>query len=339
VRVRARLAALVVAALTLVLGLALLSPAASSSDRDAGPGRVLAGAHDDTTSPFNLVSVPALIRHRYDGHDLRLGRRLDRTRDAVRWAVSYRGDGLRLTGTLTLPRTPGPHPVVVAMHGYLPPTQYVRGAGLAREEARLVADGLVVLHPDYRNFAGSSRETGRAVEAPLGYPADVLNGVRALREARLPGVDLSRTALLGRSMGGGVAMQVAVARPSWFDALVLYSPVSSEAADGYHRWVSGSPALRTRVQRAYGDPDSRPTLWREASVANYLGRITMPVRIHHGTADEMCPAKWSEHTTELLRARGADVRLRTYPGEPHRFEVQWPAFMTRVDRFLSAHLT
>jgi dipeptidyl aminopeptidase/acylaminoacyl peptidase len=336
--VRARFAALAVAALSLVLGLALLAPAVSSTDRDAGPGRVLVGAHDDTSTPFNLVSVPALIRHRYDGHDLRLSHRLDRTRDAVRWAMSYRGDGLRLTGTLTLPRSPGAHPVVVAMHGYEPPDRYVRGAGLLREEARLAADGFVVLHPDYRNFAGSTRESGKPVAAPLGYPADVLNAIAALRQAHLPGVDLSRMGLFGRSMGGGVAMQVAVARPSWFDALVLYSPVSGEAADDYRRWVTASPGLQRRVERAYGDPETRPALWRQSSVANYLGRLTMPVRIHHGTADPMCPESWSVHTTALMRAAGIDVRMRAYPGEVHRFARQWPVFMSRVDRFLTTHL-
>jgi dipeptidyl aminopeptidase/acylaminoacyl peptidase len=336
VRVRSRFAALVFLALSLVLGLALFSPAVSSSDRDAGPGRFLVGAHDDTTTPFNLVSVPALIGHRYDGHALRLDHRLSRTGDAVRWAISYRGDGLRLTGTLSLPRSPGPHPVVVALHGYVPPNVYRRGSGLQREEARMAADGFVVLHPDYRNFAGSSRESGKPVVAPLGYPADVLNAVAALRRAHLPGVDLSRTSLFGRSMGGGVAMQVAVARPAWFDALVLYAPVSGEAADDYQRWVLGSPALRQRVEAAYGDPASRPAFWREASVTNYLDRLTMPVRIHHGTDDPMCPEAWSAHTADVMRADGVDVRLSVYPGEVHRFTDQWPLFMARVDRFLTS---
>lgn len=329
---------LVVLALSLVLGLALFSPASSSSDRDAGPGRFLVGAADDTTTPFNLVSIPALIRHPYDGDDLRLDHRLERTGVAVLWAITYRGDGLRLTGTLSLPRAPGPHPVVVSLHGYVPPDRYRRGAGLGREEDTFAADGFVVLHPDYRNFAGSTRDSGTPVAAPLGYPADVLNGVAALRRAHLPGVDLTRTALFGRSMGGGVALQAAVARPSWFDALVLSSPVSGEAADDYRRWVVGSPALQQRVRAAYGDPESRPGLWRRASVATYLDRLSMPVRIHHGTDDPMCPEAWSAHTTEALRAAGVDVRLSVYPGEVHRFTDQWPLFIHRVDTFLFSRL-
>ena len=326
------------AALAFVVGFALISADASSKDPLAGPGRPLAGAHDDTTTPFNLVDVPALIRHRYDGHALRRTRVLDRSATAERWAITYRGDGLRLTGTLARPRRTGPHPVVVALHGWIRTDRYLRGAGLGREEARLLADGYAVLHPDYRNIAGSDRGSGRVVAHPVGYPADVLNAVVALRRARVPGVDTSRIALLGRSMGGGVAMQAAVARPSWFDAVVLYSPVSSDAAADYDRWVVHDPALRQRVQRAYGTPETRPELWQRASVASYLPRITAPVRIHHGTADPVCPERWSVATAGLLRASGADVRLRTYAGEEHRFDRQWPVFMGRVSRFLATRL-
>jgi pimeloyl-ACP methyl ester carboxylesterase len=57
------------------------------SDPDPGPGRPLAGAHDDTTTPFNLVDVAALIRHRYDGHGLRRTRLVEDAATFRRWVV------------------------------------------------------------------------------------------------------------------------------------------------------------------------------------------------------------------------------------------------------------
>ena len=62
------------AAAGLVLSLAGCSPAASSPLGSAQDATGRLGAHNDTSTPFNLVSVPALTRHRYDGRDLRLGR-------------------------------------------------------------------------------------------------------------------------------------------------------------------------------------------------------------------------------------------------------------------------
>lgn len=325
-----------VAVLVVAVGLALFGPMASSTRH----GRFVRGASDDTTTPFNLVSVPALARHHYRGHDLRLEHRLSHDRRGSRWEISYRGDGLRLTGTLAVPRGGGRHPLVVTMHGYIPPPAYRSGAGLHREEARLLDAGFAVLHPDYRNFGDSQDATGTPSAHPLGYPADVLNAVVALRKAHLPGIDLSRIGLFGRSMGGGVALQVAEARPHWFDSLVLYSPVSSDATNDYLRWVGADRALERRVTAAYGSPESNQTFYDQASSIDYLSRIRgIPVQIHHGLADLMCPEVWSQQTAAAMRESGVKVSLATYAGQPHRFtSAAWPLFMGRVDRFLATTL-
>ncbi|MCW2781590.1 MAG: peptidase prolyl oligopeptidase active site protein [Marmoricola sp.] len=319
-----------------VFGCLVLMPAVSASDPDTGPTSVLLGASNDTSTPFNLVDLPALARHDADGHDLELGMVLERGHDWTKRAISYRGDGLRITGTLTLQQAPKPAPVIVTMHGYLGPATYTRGAGLLREERRLADAGFVVLHPDYRNFAGSSRESGTPVAQPLGYPDDVINAILALRAAHLAGVDGSRVGLFGRSMGGGVALDVAVARPDLVAALLLYSPVSSSASNNYDRWVSGP--LRTRVDDAFSTPARNPEFWADASAVNYLSRIDVPVEIHHGLADQVCPEVWSEETAAALRAAGKQVQLFTYAGEEHRFDRQWPLFMERALAYFKAQL-
>ncbi|GGF58611.1 peptidase [Marmoricola endophyticus] len=334
-RSRVRLSAAVPAVATFVVALLVLAGVTASAGPDRSPvAPVVHGAHDDTSTPFTLVDVPALVRHRADGRDLSLDRLLDRTARFDRWAISYRGDGLRLTGALTLPRGGGRHPVVVVAHGFALPGRYTLGSGTSREERRLGEQGFVVLHPDYRNWGGSDVEAGTPVAHPLGYPEDLLDAVVALRRARLPQVDLSRTALLGRSMGGGVALQAAVARPGWFRGLLLYSSVSADAAANARRWVRPGTALAARVRASYGTSRTRPALWHAASVSSYLDRLgTMPVSIHHGTADRICPIGWSERTATELRAQGTPVATYAYRGERHHFERRWPVFMDRTSAF------
>jgi dipeptidyl aminopeptidase/acylaminoacyl peptidase len=96
--------------------------------------------------------------------------------------------------------------------------------------------------------------------------------------------------------------------------------------------------LRTRVEGAFGTPASRPAFWRSASARSYLDRIDVPVQIDHGTADPVCPVRWSAATTRELQARGKDVTLYEYPGEGHRFGRAWPRFMHRAVTFLRANL-
>jgi uncharacterized protein len=324
-----------------VLGLLFLpacTPAASQTLDATRPAPVMLAAHNDTSTPFNLVSVPALIQHRYDGRGLRLTRVLAREPAYTRYAVAYRSGRLTITGVMNVPRSPGRHPLVVIAHGYRNPGRYTSGSMLGREQAVLAENGFVAFQIDYRNYASSTRERAAFVARPLGYPADLVNAVRAVRRADLPFVDGYRVGLFGRSMGGGVVLDALLARPRLARAAVLYSPVSSEAADTYHRWVEGDPGLRRRVEAAYGNPSTRPTVWRQASAAGYLRRVAAPVQIHHGTADPVCPVGWSESTADRLRAAGKEVTLYSYAGEDHRFERGWDLFMQRAVSFLRSRL-
>jgi dipeptidyl aminopeptidase/acylaminoacyl peptidase len=325
----------------LVLGLGVLLAAcapASSTTLRSGAAPVLLGAHNDTSTPFNLVSLPALIRHEYAGRDLRITGVLRRELAYTRYAVSYRSDRLTVTGVLVVPSRPGRHPVVVIAHGYRDPARYTRGSMLEREQAAFAENGFVAFQIDYRNYARSSRERGVPVAHPLGYPADLINAVQAVKRSGLSFVDPTRIGLFGRSMGGGVVLNALAARPHLARAAVLYSPVSSLAADNYRQWVARDPGLRRRVVAGYGTPRTRPAFWRQASSRSYFGRVDVPVQINHGTADRMCPVGWSEATATALRARGKHVTLYEYAGEGHRFGQSWPLFMHRTMTFFHARL-
>ncbi len=330
--------------LRLIVGLALAGlvaacvPAASSTLGVRGTAPVLLGAHNDTSTPFNLVSVPALTAQRYDGRGLRITGTLSKSLAFTRYAVAYLSGRLTVTGVLVVPNRAGRHPVVVIAHGYMDPARYTSGSMLEREQAALAANGFVAFQIDYRNYARSTREGAEPVARPLGYPADLINAVVALRKARLPFADSTRIGLFGRSMGGGVVLDALVARPHLARAAVLYSPVSSRASDNYRRWVVPDASLRRRVEGAYGTPESNPRFWRQASSRGYLDRVVVPIQIDHGTADRMCPVRWSEATARALRAAGKDITLDEYPGEDHRFDRSWARFMHRAVTFLRAEL-
>jgi dipeptidyl aminopeptidase/acylaminoacyl peptidase len=309
-----------------------------------GPGRqapVLLGSHNDTSTPFNLVSVKALAATPSDGRDLRLRGVRTRTLTATSYDVSYRSADLTVTGVMDVPNRAGRHPLVVLAHGWTDPTRYRSGAMLQRERESLAARDLVALQIDYRNHAGSSREAGGELPAgvpPLGYAQDLVNAVRAVERADLPFVDSSRIGLFGRSMGGGVVLDALAARPDLADAAVLYAPVSSRAADNFRRFARPHPDLSDRVAARFGTPAQRPRLWREASSRSRFDLVDVPVQLHHGTADTVCPVAWSRATAAALRAAGGQVELHEYPGEGHRFGAGWPVMRDRAVAFLQREL-
>lgn len=299
---------------------------------------VAGAAHNDTSTPFNLSSLPALTEHEYDGRDFRVEHVVGRELASTRHHISYRSGDLRITGQLSVPRRPGQFPLVVLAHGYENPATYRSGVALRREQSYLASIGYVVLLTDYRSHGGSDEDDSDPVAEPLGYAEDVVNAIVAIRGAGLHYVDTSRVAVLGRSMGGGVALNAVVARPGLVDALVLYSSVSSSAVDNYERWVVGRGDLDERVLAVYGAPEANPGFWGEVSARNYLRRVDVPVQVHHGTADAVCPLDWSRETVDALERAGQTVEYHEYPGEGHRFDGAWPRMARRIARFLDENV-
>jgi dipeptidyl aminopeptidase/acylaminoacyl peptidase len=287
------------------------------------------------------VSLPALMLKRFDGAELNLGDVLEENSSYTRYFVTYRSGTLTISGVMNVPAGNGPFPALVLNHGYIDPDVYTNGRGLRREQDYLARKGFVVLHTDYRNHAQSDDDPNAELNLRLGYTEDVVNAVLALRSSGLPYIDPDRIGLLGRSMGGGVTYNVLVAQPGLVDAAVVHAPVSADAADNFDRWIRGQPGnagLADEIVAAFGSPEDNPTFWQNASPRTFFDRISEPILIHHGTADESCPIEWSQATVTTLRSLGKDAQLLTYPGEPHAFEAAWETSMERTVDFFEQRL-
>lgn len=315
------------------------TPAATSAP-SAAPPEVEAPAASPTPSPtFSPVSLPALMEHDFDGRGLKVGQTLADTSAYTKSAVTYRGGGLRISGVLYVPKGRGPFPAVVLNHGYIDPAVYTTGQGLQIEQDYLARSGFVVLHTDYRNHASSDTDQRNDARLRLGYTEDTINAVLALRRSGLPSVDPDRIGMMGRSMGGGVTMNAIVVAPGLVDAAVIYASVSSATADNHNKWTVGErPELAARIERRFGSPQQAPRFWRQVSPRTYFDRVTEPVLVHHGTADETCPVAWADRTVAAMQRQGVEVTYERYPGEGHAFSAAWAPSMATTVEFFREHL-
>jgi uncharacterized protein len=283
-------------------------------------------------------SIPAAIAREYAGTDLRIRRDLGGTSAYTRHAITYLSDGLTITGIMNRPRGRGPFPVVVLAHGYIEPSTYWSGQGFRREQDWLARNGYVALHVDYRNHAGSDDDPANDLALRLGYAADVINAGLAVRSTRLTFIDGNRVAVLGRSMGGSVTFQALVIRPGVFDAAIVYASTSTDAADNFNRWQRFDGTLGQQIIRRYGSPEDNPGFWRTMSSRTYFSRVTEPVLMIHGTADDSCDIAWARATEQALTRAGKEVTLVEYRGAGHYMYGPWADSIRRVGRFLSMHL-
>jgi dipeptidyl aminopeptidase/acylaminoacyl peptidase len=292
--------------------------------------------------------VLGLAEQRHRGDRLRLGAVRERTPQYTSYDVRFRSrtttrkgeESFTISGVLNVPNGRGAFPAVVLAHGYIDPAIYVRGQGMTRERGYLARRGYIALHVDYRNHAESDDDPLAQIRMRLGYSADVINAVKALRSSPDVPVDDDRVALFGRSMGGGVILKALIAEPGLVRAASLWASVSSLEAENYDQFIRPDPedsGLRDQLARRYGTPEQNPRFWRENSSRPYLDRISEPVLMVHGRFDDTCPPRWATATRRAFGRAGVRSQLEWY-ADGHAFGPAFNAAMNRTVRFFDRRL-
>ena len=287
----------------------------------------------------STLSVEHFSQMTLSGTHLTLTRVLE-THDAyVRHHITYRSNGVLVSGILNIPNGDGPHTLLILNHGFIDPSVYTNGRGLRREQDYLARQGFAVLHSDYRHHAQSDKadQNYRIYDNTLAYAIDVANAILAVRNSTLTNIDASSVGMLGHSMGGGIAQMIAVGKPDLVDVVVLYAPIHGEAWKNFTRWRDDGPEGKPTLE-AHGTPNEAPDFWSGLSQKNYYDRMTSPVLLFQGTNDKDVPREWADEIHALMTDAGVNATYIIYEGEGHEFGPKWSDFMQKSAAFFREHL-
>ena len=258
-------------------GLALAAGVAQACDAWSVVGKA-----DDRYPGGSPFAIEALRARDFRAGDIRLHRTLNQRPSYTTYTMTYRSDDLLLTGVATIPKSAGPHPVVVLNHGFMLPVQYDSGDGTRAMAAELSPRGFITLASDYRGHGGSEDDTRLNSGARLEFAIDVLNLVASIPS--LPDAQHERVGMWGHSLGCDLALRAAEV-----DARVqpvgMWAPLSAWAEDlvDYYRLptLSSSKDLRHALspgelselsRRTGDDPSGRGRSCRQASVGGTAAR-------------------------------------------------------------------
>jgi pimeloyl-ACP methyl ester carboxylesterase len=145
--------------------------------------------------------------------------------------ISWTNGDVKLQGDLYLPRTDGPHPCAVFIHGSGTLSRFGRSGSMFREHAeRLSAQGLALLIYDKR---GAGRSTGDWKTATLDdLCTDSLGAVDALRKRK--DIDQKRIGLFGSSQGGWITLLAAKKDSKLAFVVTLSGPTITPAEQGHY---------------------------------------------------------------------------------------------------------
>jgi pimeloyl-ACP methyl ester carboxylesterase len=264
-----------------------------------------------------VVGVPLVIYLMQDGllffpQPLEPGRRemLARRAPLVEEVRITAADGTQLHGWLAKPRTAGSaeggprFPVVIYFGGNAEEVSWQLEAVV--DPARPREWGWLLV-----NYRGYGFSAGRPSESAL--VSDALQTYDFI--AGRPDVDPARIVAFGGSLGSGVAVQLAAARP--LAGIILISPYDSMVSVGQHHY----PIL----------PVSLLLRHRFDSIGRAPG-LELPLLCLAAEHDHVVP---SAHASRLVEAWKGPKRMRVLPGTGHNDISGHPDYWREISAFLA----
>ncbi len=277
------------------------------------------------TRPPELVVVRAgevtpLARFGHDGSAYQCA--VGGTLEEVQWTAP---DGLVVEGLLAWPEGPGPHALILNVHGG-PVWAYRNCWWLYQDLTRvLVSRGYAVLHPNPRGSMGRGQAFAEQVYGDMGGADtdDLLAGVDALVARGL--VDPTRVGVMGVSYGGFMTSWL-ITQTDRFAAAVAMSPSTDWVSFHYTTYFPDFDRLFLQDV-----PSNVTGPYFSRSPIMFAGRVRTPTLHTTGGLDEATPAGQAIEFHHALLEQGVPSSLAIYPQEGHDVH-RFPAVIDRSTR-------
>jgi len=220
-------------------------------------------------------------------------------------------DGLEIHGVLIRPAGPGPHPLVMDIHGGPVWACRNRWEGRLRGAKVLADHGIASLYPNPRGSTGRGRTFAGMIKGDMGGE-DTFDYLCGIDAAVARGIaDAARLGVTGISYGGYMSAWL-VTQDARFAAAAPISPVTDWYSQ--HR-TSQIPYF----DRLFLDdrPNAGDGLYRSRSPAFFADNVRTPILVLAGGADQNTPPTQALEFHRMVLEGGGRSVLVTYPNAGH----------------------
>jgi len=312
----------------------------------ATPTAVKATTTQISSSP---LAIATMREKSYPGSQITTEQTLSPGTNYNRFVVSYRSDGLKIYGLLTVPtgkKPAGGWPVILFNHGYIPPASYSTISSYRVMVDPLASAGYIVFKPDYR---GNGNSEGTPTQ-PYVSPSDVTDSMNALASIKqYKDADPQKIGVFGHSMGGNIALHELVITHDIKAAELMAGVVGNETdllTWWQHRYAVHSIVgndldtwyVVAQMTKEHGTPSSDPSYWDALDPTHFVSFINAPVQIQVGSADEEVPVTFSSSLRDSLQKAGKKVDYHEYPGADHNLVPDTTSAMDTTIAFFNKYL-
>lgn len=199
-------------------------------------------------------------------------------------------------------------PIILRPYGGPHGAQVLNGALVYVDDQWFADQGFAVIVADNRGTPGRGPKWDRSIYQDFLTPI-LEDQVAAVKEVvlRYPDdVDLSRVGITGWSFGGYLSALAVLERPDIFRAAVAGAPVTD--------WSLYDTAY---TERYLGHPDKFPEVYRKLSLIEKAHKLTRPLLIVHGLADDNVVAAHSLRLSAELLAHNKHHEFLPLAGVTH----------------------
>ncbi|MBT3337284.1 MAG: alpha/beta fold hydrolase [Anaerolineae bacterium] len=281
-----------------------------------------------TPNPLEKYAISAMRARTYGGGFIEMLGEISDEGSFIRHKFRYPSDGIPIYGFVNIPKGEGPFPVIIAIHGNYNTRGYQLMPYSTVFADRIAREGYIVFHPNMRNFGESGSGDDRYRN---GLATDILNLVALIQSqggqvSPLLKPNASKIGLWAHSLGGEVALRV-ITISNKIDATMLYAPMSGDL-------LKNAALINSQIEL-----DTPLYLVSAISSHASYSLITSPIKLYHGTADEVVPVSWSHETCDQLTALGKEINCTFFEGGKHTFNSTYTAdFERSYFYFFESHL-
>lgn len=342
-------------------------------------------------APLQQYAIPRLAQRTYQPSQITIEEELNSNDDFTSYVFSYQTLGKKMTGQLNVPNSLSDGqsaPVIIMLRGYVPPEIFETGVGTRNGAAYFARNGFITLAPDFFSYGGSDPEPSDTWQARFEKPISVIELIRTVQAQPIPApptttigetenlttspstrqITTSAVGLWGHSNGGQIALTTLeiLSEPI---PTTLWAPVTAPFPYSILFFSDEYPDEGKETRKYVSLFEKEYDIF-DFSLTQHLNRLTGPLQLHHGTADEAALKVWSDefldkitvenNRRQKLRAAQAttsagldadaleatgnqlvepiDVTYHIYPGADHNLQPGWDTVVARDLEFFRTYL-
>lgn len=290
--------------------------------------------------PLEKYTIDNLSAAQFGPSEIQIGEIIEEKDDFTSYVFYFYVDGEKVSGMLNIPKEAGGYPIIVMVRGYVDQATYETGMGTRRGAEYLASNGFITISPDFLGYGESDMPSENVFEQRFQTYTTLLTLLNSIQNISPAFTSKSlefqilpeKVGIWAHSNGGQIALTALEVTQKAYPT-ALWAPVSKPFPYSILYYTDEAEdhgkALRKNLAEFEKEYDVE-----EYSFVNYLDRITAPLQLHQGTADDAVPVKWTDELSEKLKKLDKEIEYFTYPGADHNLMPNgWNPAIERAEKF------